>query len=374
MAKPLSVAVIAVDANYDAGADPWSATPTKVDPTGTVFEDKGQIPETGFGSQYYNHVLNNHGLMLQALDALPSLYGDARHGSAVCDGVGAVTGMTLVGSTYTMNRDCFYEDMTVSANVTIATNSFRLFVRGTLDISAVGANINNNGGPGTIVGAGGGGQTPPISTMRSGAVGGAGGNGSSAVGVAGSAISPGIGGAGGAGGNQGIGGVGGAGGAVTAADVRLGDPSAWSPATAGFATGIDSGTGTATLTAFGGGSGGGGGGSGAAIDGKGGGGGAGGGLVAIAARRIIAKAATDIQAKGGAGLSGGATTGSGGGGGGGGAVILAFSTAQTLAGALITFTAADCCPGGAGGAAGAHVSANPGVAGAVGRLIAAFIP
>lgn len=58
----------ATDANYDAGADPWSGTPTKVDPT-TQSLTKGFVPETPGSAQQTNFVLNAFGEAGKAFSA-----------------------------------------------------------------------------------------------------------------------------------------------------------------------------------------------------------------------------------------------------------------------------------------------------------------
>lgn len=57
MAKPDKYAEWATDTNFAAGGDPWSGTVTKREP-GSGVKAKGQIPQTGFASQYYNWLLN----------------------------------------------------------------------------------------------------------------------------------------------------------------------------------------------------------------------------------------------------------------------------------------------------------------------------
>ena len=57
--------------------------------------------------------------------------------------------------TWTLQTDCYFDDLTINTGCTLLTNGFRLFVRGTLTMSGT-AKIQNNGGPGGVGGASGG--------------------------------------------------------------------------------------------------------------------------------------------------------------------------------------------------------------------------
>ncbi len=59
MSRPDSTPEWASDTDYPAGTDAWSATVTKVAPT-TGEKQTGATPETGFGAQQFNWLLNNH--------------------------------------------------------------------------------------------------------------------------------------------------------------------------------------------------------------------------------------------------------------------------------------------------------------------------
>ncbi len=68
MSRPADAPEWASDVNYGAGADPWSATPTKVEPTDGE-KDAGATPLTGFGAQQLNWLLNNHANFLNYLES-----------------------------------------------------------------------------------------------------------------------------------------------------------------------------------------------------------------------------------------------------------------------------------------------------------------
>ena len=97
--------------------------------------------------------------------------------------------------TWTLQTDCYFDDLTINTGCTLLTNGFRLFVRGTLTMSGT-AKIQNNGnvggnganaGPGTAAGgsAGGGASGNALSTGTTGTTGGAGGTGSQSGGAGG---------------------------------------------------------------------------------------------------------------------------------------------------------------------------------------------
>jgi hypothetical protein len=59
VSRPDSTPEWASDAAYPAGTDAWSATDTKIEPT-TGEKESGATPQTGFGAQQFNWLLNNH--------------------------------------------------------------------------------------------------------------------------------------------------------------------------------------------------------------------------------------------------------------------------------------------------------------------------
>ena len=100
-----------------------------------------------------------------------------------------------------MQTDVYVQDLTINDSVTLETNGFRLFVKGTLTIGSSAssdAKIQNNGGVGTAGGAangsgtgatggtgGSGGTAGSLSAGSTGGSGGAGGDGSDAAGAGG---------------------------------------------------------------------------------------------------------------------------------------------------------------------------------------------
>jgi hypothetical protein len=346
--------------------------------------EMGGIPKIGKGASIYDVYLVEVGdanastariktatgiKAIRRLEMGMAIFGDGSDGD-----------VTITANT-DLDRDMFYNNLTINAGVTLNTKGYRVFVKENLTINGLISVDGGNGGNGTNgsnapskTGGGGGsggaagavggaaGYLPASIAGKGGAAGGAGGDGgygpsggqtggSGTNSGAGSAVSQSIGqnglagavgGAGGKGGGTSSGGGAGAGGA------------------AGSATAVPSSSGgirsllallwrvfpdNASPVSFkghagngGGGSGGGGGGGAGYVeesnyyDGGGGGGGGGsggsgghGGFMLIAARNMVLNASPSITARGGAGGSGGnggngrGGYGYGGGGGGGGA-------------------------------------------------------
>ena len=277
-------------------------------------------------------------------------------------------GNVTVSTSISLSRDMFYQNLTLASGGTISTNAFRIFVAGTLNISAAGAGAisangsaggtgNNgsiNGGGG---GAGNGGSQNGANNIGGNTNGGTGGVGSTTVGSNG--VAPNLGTAN----NGGAGLAGGIGGATTANATPStgGAPptptlygTMWPSAPIGVRY-------TTAASVIGGGeggnSGGGGNGNGTNGGGQGGGGGSGGAVMSVVAN-VIARGTNStagiFTAKGGAAGGGGngysSGTGGGGGGGSGGAggwIILAYGllTGSTITGAIDI-------SGGAGGSGG----------------------
>jgi hypothetical protein len=294
--------------------------------------------------------------------SLGTAFGDGTDGNVTLDGVvAAPSGMTKASTVYTLTRDFYANNLTVTgAGVILKTAGFRLFVRGTLT-TALGGIISNDGNPATARIAGAAGST---GSLLSGAVGGNGGDGtgSAQTGFPGGVANNGLGGAGGAGGASGGGTNGGPSQSAVAPAAALGGVHVFSPLTIGHICGISGGV--STSTALQGGSGGSGGGASGpgAPGGTAGGGGGGGGVLVIAARVMALFAATDVHANGGAGANAtvaGASGSGGGGGGGGGVAIIAYGSKGST-----TFSAASNCAGGAGGAGiGTGIAGNAGTNG-----------
>lgn len=61
-----------------------------------------------------------------------NVYGDGSDGTATCDGTTSVSGMALSGGRYTLTRDCYFANLTITVGVSVDGGGFRLFVRDTL--------------------------------------------------------------------------------------------------------------------------------------------------------------------------------------------------------------------------------------------------
>jgi len=271
------------------------------------------------------------------------LFGDGSDGNLTFDGAATVLGMVPSANVYTLIRDIFAGNLTITgASVSIATNGFRIYAKGTLTTNGGKITANGNFGAGVTPGA----ATNATGVTGPGAVGGAGGASGAGFG-ANPPFTYGFGVGGGAGGT-GAAGAGGASNAPAAIPAGWGSPRAYSPSMLGFIAGYMASITLASTYAFTqpvfGSTGGGGGGAGGAAQ-NGGGGGGGGGVLAIAARNIVLNNASDFQALGGGGGNAVGTNAGGGGGGGGGVALIAYSS---LSGA--TPTAAASCTGGVGGA------------------------
>lgn len=256
----------------------------------------------------------------------PPLFGDGSDGAAVFDGVNPVTGASGTGP-YTLTRDVFYTDATVTAGVAIITAGWKMFCSGTLTNAGT---IHNDGGAASGTTAG---TAAPGGLYGGGTAGGAG----LASGTTTTAGPNGV--ATNSTGWHNIGSIGGAGGnsnGGNAGPVRTKSPVtgyhdlinilmglAITPGTVDI-----SGSNTPVVNNLAGGTGGGGGGrtSGGTAVASGAGGG-GGGIVVVVARYIDNTGGT-IRANGGNGgnAAGGTCSTGGGGGGGGGCLLLAYNT------------------------------------------------
>lgn len=282
-----------------------------------------------------------------------------------------VDGDVTVSTGVTLARDMHYDDLTIVSGGSINTNGFRIFVAGTLDLTAAPANaIQRNGNSnGTTSGTNAIGAQATnmfagtLGGSSSGANAGAGGttNGANATSQTQSGYFwGGRGGAGGAGGN----GSSGNGGTTSISLNRQ----AWQAPRHIIPDPFLSIAASQPTGAYGGGGGGGGGGDGTAGGGGGGGGGAA-GILWVAARKINrggGTAAGAISAKGGNGAagsnaSGGNRGGGGASGGGGGGVIF------IIAGELLGSTAADALDVSGGNGANGGNGAGTGTAGGGGQ-------
>lgn len=300
------------------------------------------------------------------------VYGNGFDGDVVLDGVvAAPSGMTKVGTVYTMTRHFFARNLTVTgAGVQVNTAGWHLYasVSITTDHADAIVSLANAGSNGVAsVGGAGGAQSYTSASaffqVHANQQGATGANSGGSVLAGPPGVPQSYGGAGGAGGNGDS-----AGGAISGANTQptalqgtahivLPQMTGWMASTTGGAL--------AWNAVYGGqgGAGGGGGTAGAA----GGGGGGGGGVLMVAAPTITCATAADIRAAGGKG--GNASTGgdgnAGGGGGGGGGVFFAFYHRCN-----VTFAAATNCPGGAGGTGGGGGAGFAGSAGSAGTVFA----
>jgi hypothetical protein len=71
-------------------------------------------------------------------EGVDSVYGTGVDGDAVLDGTTTVLSMAPSSSVYSMTQDMYFNDLTINANVRLAPNGYRIFVKGTLKL--VGAN------------------------------------------------------------------------------------------------------------------------------------------------------------------------------------------------------------------------------------------
>lgn len=333
--------------------------------------------------------------------SLVGIFGDGGSGNA-----------TITGS-ISLTNDAYYNDLTISGAGSIFLNGFRLFVKGTLDISNAGAlAIYNNGFAGddaVSVGAGNntasgtlgrGGYGVTTSGWHSGATGsnvpyrgGNGGAGASANtnnAAAGlqspastQAVAGGFGGSGGKGGNSavGSGALGGAGQTTSASPsviyARTFVPDLGRIQTIRQSTAATTTTTTSSAGAYHGGGGGGAASSTASLAGGGGAGGGGGGNTIVYARQIIVGAGTNAEAIASRGGRGGNVTytpaanvaGAGGAGGGGGGYI--YLVYGTITGGSYTFASANGGVGGNGGNGnGTGLGGQGGTGGSGGRITA----
>ncbi len=310
-------------------------------------------------------------------------------------------GDVTISTSVTMTRDMYYNNLTVNNSGTLDTGGFKIYAKGTLDVTPTGV-IRRNGISGSIganasstnLGAGGGGGSVLSGGTLYGALGGtSGGSGSNggvnaggsgnqgavatdvnpSIGVSGVSMTGKHGGNGGAGtGSGGTAQVGLVGGVATPA-LNLPDTIWGATINADLVATYNQHVGGGNSgSASGGGSGGGDGGN--AGGGSGGAGGAGGnaGIIGIYAKNIILEGASNIQVVGGVGGNGGnggtppggSNRGSGGGGcggagGTGGTIIVVYKSITEAFGGNACFSMA----GGAGGTGGTGAASN-GIGGA----------
>lgn len=308
--------------------------------------------------------------------AYGGLVGPAQTDSIQDFGSGDDGNVTISAGITTLTVDTYYNNLTLSGTGKIKTNGYRLFVKGTLDISAatVGAiSLDGNDGTAAATQAGAaGGAAYTAATVGANGAGGAGATGlvgAGAIGAAGTATTPANGGSSGGGGAGGAG-SGGAGGALRAGSA-VANFQPFSRFTHDLIRGV-----ALVQGGCGGAGGSSGGGDGVVLGRGGGGGGAGGGVLAIWAANILKSGSTPagcISAHGGiggngaAGASGNVGGGGGAGGGGGGAVLVYY---KTLSGPVVTnlIDASGGDGGNGGNGFGTGIGGNGGSGGNGGRI------
>ncbi|BDC53205.1 hypothetical protein F183_A55200 (plasmid) [Bryobacterales bacterium F-183] len=300
-------------------------------------------------------------------------FGEGDDGDVTCNGAS------------TLSKDMYYNNLTVQSGCAITAHGYRVFVKGTLDITAApagwlivsGANGNNaSGATGGTVGTGATSNAIAGVSVGSRVQGTVGANGVTGVGAQAANNANGFGNNGGSSGAGGAGGTGssGAGGASRAAFAISGPRLVFSfqPQLLTMQT--------ATLAHLQGGSGAPGGSSGAGdgttAGGGGGGGASGGGVIWLSARTISrggSTAANGIQAGGGNGGNGGARTtgnvgGGGGGAGAGGGYVLIYYWALSGSTATDLIDASGGTGGNGGSGFGTGAAGNGGGGGNCGRI------
>ena len=209
MTRPSVAPDFATDANYVAAGKPWDGQPTKVTPG--AIKTEGWEPQVGLAAQHVNYMLNNHGDWINFLDAsVGGIFGDGSDGAATFDGATNYNSFSSrSGSVYTLTRDVFLTDATLSAGVTIKTVGFRIYINGTLTMTSAAPIIHCDGNDGS---AGTAGAAVGNILASSGAGGNGGASGGPNNGSAGTSVTAALGGSGGLAGT----GAGGAGAAGTA--------------------------------------------------------------------------------------------------------------------------------------------------------------
>jgi len=79
-------------------------------------------------------------------ESVDSVYGTGADGDATLDGTTTVLGMAPSSSVYSMTTDMFFNDLTINANVRLAPNGYRIFVKGTLKFMGTNSTIGYTAG------------------------------------------------------------------------------------------------------------------------------------------------------------------------------------------------------------------------------------
>jgi hypothetical protein len=87
----------------------------------------------------------------------PSYFGDGSDGNVVLDGTNTYSFLTKVGNDYTMQRDTYFNNVTVSAGCSLISDGWLISINGTLDGSGtINWGVPSNGANGTATGGAGG--------------------------------------------------------------------------------------------------------------------------------------------------------------------------------------------------------------------------
>lgn len=70
------------------------------------------------------------------IDAPDPIYGTGADGDATLDGSTTVLGMAPSSSVYSMTRDMYFNNLTINANVRLAPNGYRIFVKNLLTLNS----------------------------------------------------------------------------------------------------------------------------------------------------------------------------------------------------------------------------------------------
>ena len=74
-------------------------------------------------------------------EGVDSVYGTGADGDRTLDGSTTILGMAPSSSVYSMTHDLYFNDLTINANVRLAPNGYRIFVKGTLKFVGTNSTI-----------------------------------------------------------------------------------------------------------------------------------------------------------------------------------------------------------------------------------------
>ena len=74
-------------------------------------------------------------------EGVDSAYGTGADGDRTLDGSTTILGMAPSSSVYSMTQDLYFNDLTINANVRLAPNGYRIFVKGTLKFVGTNSTI-----------------------------------------------------------------------------------------------------------------------------------------------------------------------------------------------------------------------------------------